>query len=90
MHGRGDTFSRSQENINRLMCMNYIKEYTKNEKELEFLIQIIRIYSQDIGMEFVIEKSTVLIMKTTKRGPAGGRELPNQESSSACEEKENK
>ena len=32
------------------------KKSTKIEKELETLIQTVRIYSQDIGMEFGIEK----------------------------------
>ena len=30
--------------------------FAKNENELETLIQAVRIYSQDIGMEFGIEK----------------------------------
>ena len=30
--------------------------FSKNEKELETLIQTVRIYSQDKGMEFGIEK----------------------------------
>ncbi len=36
--------------------MNDIKLFAKNEKELETLIQLVGIYSQDIGMEFGIEK----------------------------------
>ena len=37
------------------------KLFTKNEKKLEALIQTVRIYSQDIGMEFGIEKCTYVI-----------------------------
>ena len=33
-----------------------IKLFAKNEKELETLIHAVRIYSQDIGIEFGIEK----------------------------------
>ena len=47
--------------------MDYIKMLAKNEKELETLIQRIRIYSQDIGMEFSIEKCAMLIMRSGKR-----------------------
>ena len=36
--------------------MDDIKIFTQYEKELDTLIQTIRIYSQDIGMEFYIEK----------------------------------
>ena len=56
----GYTFSESQEKINHLMYMDDIKLLTKNEKELETLIQTNRIYSQDIGMEFGIEKCAML------------------------------
>ena len=57
-----------------------IKIFAKNKKELETLIQTIRIYSQDIGMEFGIEKCAMLIMKSVKRETAEGTELANQKS----------
>ena len=38
------------------MYMDNIKLIAKNEKELETLIQAVRICSQDIGMKFGIEK----------------------------------
>ena len=47
-----------------LMYMDDIKLFAKNEKESETLIQAVRIYSQDIGMEFGIEKCAMLIMKS--------------------------
>ena len=37
------------------MNIDDIKQFANNEKELENLIQIIRIYSQDIRMEFGIK-----------------------------------
>ena len=49
------------------MSMDDIKQFAKNEKELEFFIQAIRIYSQDIGMKFGLEKGTMFIMKSGKR-----------------------
>ena len=48
------------------MYMDDIKLFAKNEKELETVIQVVRIYGQDIGMEFDIEKCTILIMKIGK------------------------
>ena len=48
------------------MYMDNIKLFAKNEKELETLIQTVRIYSQDIGMRFGIEKCTMLAMKNGK------------------------
>ena len=49
------------------MYLNNINLFTKNEKELETLIQI---YSQDTGMELIIEKCTLLIMKS------GNKQIP--------------
>ena len=51
----------------------------KNEQELETLIHAVRIYSQDIGMEFGIEKCAILVMKSGKSHMTHGMEQPNQE-----------
>ena len=48
------------------MYMDDIKQLAKNEKVLETLIHAIRIYSQNIGMEFGIEKYPMLQMKSSK------------------------
>ena len=55
-----------------------IKLFAKNEKELETLIHAVRIYCQDIGMEFGIEKWAMLVMKSGKRHLTDGMELQNQ------------
>ena len=59
----GYKLSRSQEKVNHLMYMEDIKLFAKYEKELKTLIHTIRISSQDIGMEFGIEKCALLVMK---------------------------
>ena len=71
--------SKPQENISHLMYMDDITLFAKNEKERETLIHAVRIYSQDIGMEFCIEKCTMLVMKRGKRHLKDGVELPNQD-----------
>ena len=71
--------SRSQEKVNHLMYRDDIKLFEKNLKELETLINTIRIYSQDIGMECSIEKCALLVMKSGKRHLTDGIELPNQD-----------
>ena len=48
----GYKLSRSQEKIDHLMYMDDIKLFAKNEKEMETLIHTVRIYGQNIGMEF--------------------------------------
>ncbi len=69
----GYKLSRSQEKIND------IKLFAKSEKELETLIHVVRIYSQDVGMEFGIKKCAILVMKSDKRHMTDGMELPNQD-----------
>ena len=75
----GYKLSRSQEKINHLMYMDDIKLFAKNEKELETLTHTVRIYSQDIGMEFGREKCAMLVMKSGKWHLTDGIELPNQD-----------
>ena len=50
----------------------------KIRKELETLIHPVRVYSQDIGMEFGIEKCAMLVMKSGKWHITDGVELSNQ------------
>ena len=49
------------------------------KKKMETLIRTVRIYSQDIGMEFGIWKCAMLVMKSDKRHMTNGRELPNHD-----------
>ena len=48
------------------------------KKKLESLIQTIRIYSQDIAMEFGIEEWSLLIMRNGNRLITEGTQLRNQ------------
>ena len=75
----GYKLSRSQEKINHVMYMDDIKLFSKNKKELETLKHAVRIYSQGIGMEFGVEKCTMLVMKSGKQHRTDGIELPNQD-----------
>ena len=81
----GYKLSKSQEKINHLKYMDDIKLFAKNEKEMETLIHAVRIYSQDIGMEFGIEKCA---MKSGKRHMTVGMELPNHDRIRTLEENE--
>ena len=49
------------------MYVDDIKQFVKNEKELMTLIQTKRIYSQDIMMEFGIEKCAMQINRSEKK-----------------------
>ena len=61
------------------MYMDDIQKFTKYEKELETLIHTVRIYYQDIGMEFGLEICAMQVMKRGKRHLTDVMELPNQE-----------
>ena len=56
---------------------------------MEVLIKTIRIYSQDIEMEFSTEKCAMLIMKNEKSETTKGIELANQKSIRTLRENEN-
>ena len=47
--------------------MDDMKQFSKNERELENLIQTVRINSSDIGMGSGIEKCAIQIEKKRKR-----------------------
>ena len=57
--------------------MDDIKLFAKNEKELETLIHAVSIYSQDIGVEFGIQKCAMLEMRSSKRPLMDGTEQSN-------------
>ena len=61
------------------MYVDDIKLFAKNEKELETIIHAVRIYSQDVGIEFSIAKCAMLVMKSGKRHLTDGMKLPNQD-----------
>ena len=70
------------------MYMDDIKQFAKNWKELEALILAVRIYSDDIWMEFGIGKCAVLIIEGGKRQMTEGIEQPNQGKIKTLGEKE--
>ena len=51
----GYKFSGSGEKVNNLLYVDDLKMHRKNEKELDSLIQTVRVYRQDLRMEFGIE-----------------------------------
>ena len=58
--------------------MDNLKLYTSNEKSLEVLTQTMRVFSNDIGMKFGVEKCAVLTMKKGKMAKSDGITLPNK------------
>ena len=46
--------------------MDDLKLYTRSEKRLDSLVQTVRVFSEDIGMEFGIKKCVMLVMEKGK------------------------
>ena len=59
------------------MYIDDIKLFAKKEKELETVLEAVRMYSKDIGVGFNIEKCVMLIMISRKRNRTEGLELLN-------------
>ena len=70
-------FSESKEKINHLLFMDDLKLYSRSEKGLDSLVQTVRAFSEDIGMEFGIEKCPMLVMEKGKIVKSVGIELPD-------------
>ena len=73
----GYEFSIIKEKINHLLFMDDLKLFSKSEKSLDSLVQTVRIFSSDIGMEFGIEKCASLFIKRGKMVEKKGIELPD-------------
>jgi hypothetical protein len=60
----GYTF-KNKEKVNHLLYMDDLKLFSKSRAEVESLVHTVRIFSNDIGMQFGLDKCAVI---TTKRG----------------------
>ena len=65
------------ERLNHLLFMDDLKLYAKNERELDSLIQTVRVFSDDIDMVFGLEKCAVLVLKRGRLTRTEGIELPD-------------
>ena len=63
--------------INHLLFMDDIKLYGKSMRELESLVEVVRVFSKDIGMEFGLDKCAVLELKAGVRVQCEGITMPD-------------
>ena len=70
-------FSESKEKINHLLFTDNLKLYGWSEKELVSLVQTVHTFTEDIGMEFGIEKCTMLVMEKVEIMKSVSIELPD-------------
>ena len=71
----GYEFSKRKEKINHLLIMDDLKLYSQSEKRLHSLVQTVRVFSEDMGMEFDIEKCVMLVIEKGKILKSVGIEL---------------
>ena len=57
--------------------MDDLKLYRRSEKGFDSLVQTVRVFNEDIGMEFGIEKYAMLVMEKGKIVKSVGTELPD-------------
>ena len=74
----GYEFSKTKVKVNHLLYMDDLKLYAKNEKSLDSLLQTVRIFSKDIGMEFGIDKCAMLSLKRGNIVASDGIKLPDK------------
>ena len=81
-------FSENKDKINHLLFMDDLKLYSRSEKGLDSLVKTVRVFSEDIGMEFGIEKCAMLVMEKGKTVKSVGLELPDGKVIKSLQERE--
>ena len=64
-------------NVQKAKRRLIMKLNSRSEKELDSLVQTVRVFSEDTGMEFGIEKCAILVMEKGKTVKSVGIELPD-------------
>ena len=73
--------------INHLLFMDDLKLFGKNEREVDSLVSTVKMISEDIGMEFGINKCGTATMKRGKLIKSNGIKLSNGETINEVDEK---
>ena len=82
-------FSESKEKINHLLFTDDLKLHSWNEKGLDWLVQTVHIFSEDIRMDFDIEKCAMLVTEKGKIVKSADIELPDGKVINSLQEGEN-
>ena len=75
----GYRFSKEMKPVNHLLFMDDLKLYGANKDQLDSLVQMVRIFSQDIRMSFGLDKCAVLEMRRGRQVGSSGIDLPDDQ-----------
>ena len=78
-----------QESINHLLFMDDLKLYGKSEEQIDSLIHTVRIFTDDIRMEFGLSKCAMIVLKRGKLVQSDGIKMPDGEMLKSLEEGDN-
>ena len=73
----GYQFGPEGRRTSHLLFMDDLKLYAKDREELGKLLEVVRVYSRDIRMEFGLDKCAVLEIRAGVKGDWDGFELPD-------------
>ena len=85
-HTAGYSLGKNEAKLNHLLFMDDLKLYGKTDKEIESLVQTVRVFSEDISMEFGIEKCASISIKRGKVHHHEGIRLPDGRTIQSMEE----
>ena len=72
--------------INHLLFMGDLKLYGASKDQLDSLVQVVRIFLQDIKMAFGLDKCAVLDMRRGRQVGSSGIQLPDDQPIGEIEE----
>ena len=75
----GYRFSGNREKVNHLLFTDDLKLYGSCDKELESVVGVVKMFSDDVGMKFGFDKCGVLVVEKGVKKKCEGIELPSRE-----------
>ena len=72
--------------VNHLLLMDDLKLYGATKDQLDSLVQVVRVFSQDITMSFGLDKCAILEMRRGRQVGSSGIDLPDNQHIKEVEE----
>ena len=82
----GYRFVKNMKPVNHLLLMDDLKLYGANKDQQDSLIQVVRVFSQDIRISFGLDKCAILEMRRGRQVGSSGIDLPDNQHIKEVEE----